>query len=226
MTTEPLDQDVFAPAFEALPNSLPIFPLAGVLLLPRGRLPLNVFEPRYLAMIEDALGHGRMIGMIQPAGVADASGLPPLYSIGCVGRIANFSETEDGRFLISLVGVCRFHMAEELPSERGYRRVRPDWTAFQADLEPDDNRHLDRQRLFASLRHYFRDQGIMANWEAIEQTPDERLITSLSMICPFAPPEKQALLESPQVEERGRLLTALIEMANLHQSAEEERPRH
>lgn len=217
--------DVFAPAFESLPETLPIFPLPGIVLLPRGRLPLNIFEPRYLAMIEDAMGQGRLIGMIQPSSTSEPGGMPPVYAVGCAGRITTFTETEDGRFLITLIGVCRFQVQSEIPLGRGYRRVKPNWLPFRGDLEPEGNGTIDRPRMFAILRGYFRAQGIAANWEAIEQTPDERLITSLAMICPFAPNEKQALLEAKTLSERGKLLTALIEMAQLSENPQE-LPRH
>src|SRR5580698_5813033 len=127
-------QPAFAPS--ALPDVLPIFPLSGVLLLPRGRLPLNIFEPRYLAMIEGALANGRLVGMVQPSAADSQEPLPPIYHIGCAGRITSFTETEDGRFLISLTGICRFTITEELPIEHGYRRVKPDWEGFLSDIGP------------------------------------------------------------------------------------------
>jgi len=210
MTANPFD-----PPFEKLPATLPVFPLPGVLLLPRGKLPLNIFEPRYLAMTEDALAGNRMIGMIQPSDPACRGPEPPVYPIGCAGRITTFSETEDGRFLITLTGTCRFEVTRELPTTRGYRRIIPCWDRFAVDLAEPAASDLDRPRLIEGLRSYFRLQGISANWEAIEATADEKLVTSLAMICPFDPPEKQALLEALTLAERGRLLIALIEMAVL-----------
>lgn len=209
MTRNPFD-----PTFEQLPETLPIFPLPGVLLLPRGRLPLNIFEPRYLAMTEDALAGNRMIGMIQPRACERPQTPPPLYATGCAGRIVAFRETEDGRYLITLAGICRFEVREELPMCRGYRRVVPAWDRFAADLSEDDG-PVDRTRLIAGLRPYFHQQGIEANWAAIERTPDERLVNSLAMICPFDALEKQALLEAPCLSERARRLIAMIEMAML-----------
>lgn len=211
MSRAPLD-----PTSEDLPATLPIFPLAGALLLPRVPLPLNVFEPRYLAMTEDALAAGnRMIGMIQPADPEDRAREPAVYRTGCAGRITSFAETEDGRFLITLTGVCRFEIVREVPTTRGYRRVVPDWAAFAGDLaEPADAR-IDRQRLLDGLRPYFRQHGLGVRWDTVESTDDERLVNSLSMICPFSPSEKQALLEAPTLEERARLMTAMIEMAVL-----------
>lgn len=215
----------FEPTLSQLPDELPVFPLTGVLLLPRGRLPLNIFEPRYLNMVQDALATStRLIGMIQPF-EPDMSGVPPLYGIGCAGRIGSFSETEDGRLLITMTGVCRFRVREEIDERNGYRRVRPDWLEFARDFEPDDDAPVDRQRMLIALKDYFKLHGIAANWEAIEHSPDDRLITSLAMICPFEPSEKQALLEARDLAERAALMTALIEMALLEQNIGDA-PRH
>src|SRR6185312_13944937 len=136
---------LFSPS--ALPDVLPIFPLSGALLLPRGRLPLNIFEPRYIAMVETALGNGRLIGMVQPSAPETQEPLPPIYHIGCAGRIVSFSETDDGRFLISLAGVCRFKIAEELPMQYGFRRVRPDWEDFLTDINTTGEADIDRDKL-------------------------------------------------------------------------------
>ena len=211
MTTTP-----FHPRFEELGPTLPVFPLTGVLLLPRGLLPLNIFETRYIAMVDDALSSDRMIGMVQPVDPHCRAHAPEIYRLGCAGRITSFEETDDGRYLITLCGVCRFRIAEELEKTRGYRRVSADWSCFPDDLgEPPDLPVLDRDRLDRALGAYFERHGISANWQAIAQTPDERLITSLSMICPFEPPEKQALLEAPTLAGRAELLLSLIEMAVL-----------
>lgn len=199
-----------------LPDVLPVLPLTGVILLPRGRLPLNIFEPRYLALVDQAMGQGRTLGMIQPTGDDANEVLSPLYNIGCMGRITSFSETEDGRYLISLIGVSRFKIGEELPMQNGYRRVRPVWAEFAHDLGGEDAAtKLDRNRLLAALRDYFKAQGITANWEAIQQTTDENLVVSLTMVCPFEPNEKQALLEATTLAERARMLLTLLEMAAL-----------
>jgi len=206
----------FDPSFAQLPPTLPVFPLDGVLLLPRGMLPLNIFEPRYLNMVEDALKADRMIGMIQPSAPAPRSDKePPLYETGCAGRIVAFEEAEDGRFLISLKGVARFHATEELATTRGYRRVRPDWTGFEADLEEAPHGAVARDKLFRGLRAFFKAQEIEASWDALSETPDERLVNSLAMICPFEASEKQALLEADSVAKRAEVLTALVEMAVL-----------
>jgi Lon protease-like protein len=199
--------------FEDLPATLPVFPLAGVLLLPRGKLPLNIFEPRYLNMTRDALGAGRLIGMIQPRHPADLADAPELYDVGCAGRISEFAETDDGRFLITLTGVCRFAIAGEIASTRGYRRVQADWDRFRADFDAADCAMLDRDRLTDRLRRYFDAHGITADWATIKETPDERLVTTLAMVCPFAPSEKQAMLETASLADRADMLLALLDMA-------------
>lgn len=203
---------VFDPTFERLPDTIPVFPLPEVLLLPRGRLPLNIFEPRYLAMVEDALAADRMIGMIQPSPTGVPNGQPDLYTTGCAGRICRFEETDDGRYLIALSGVCRFTVVEELPLISGYRRVKADWSEFGGDLDPAPQAGLDRGRLLSALKRYFGAHGIKADWEALHEAPDERLITCLSMICPFGASEKQALLEARDLPARTEVLLALIEM--------------
>ena len=205
-----------------LPRTLPIFPLQGVLLLPRGRLPLHVFEPRYVTMMRDALAAERVIGMIQPRRAEEqkADDHPDVYETGCAGRISSFSETDDGRFFVTLTGLCRFAVLKELPVLRGYRRVVADYDRFADDLAEDAATHIDRARLMLALSGYLHVQGISADWDTIKETSDERLITALSMLCPFQPSEKQALLECPTLSERGRVMTALIEMALIgHASA-------
>lgn len=200
------------PRLEDLPETFPVFPLAGALLLPRGRLPLNIFEPRYLAMTEDALTAGRMIGMIQPDPHRPrVPGGPALYRVGCLGRICAFSETDDGRYLITLAGLTRFAVAEELPMRRGYRRVRATLAGFAADLTPPASGPLcDRPALLADLRGYFARQGIEANWDAIDAMADDALVITLCMACPFEAAEKQALLEAPTQAERAGALRTLL----------------
>ncbi|KPF84586.1 peptidase S16 [alpha proteobacterium AAP38] len=215
-----MSQNPFDLPHDQLPDTIPVFPLTGVLLLPRGKLPLNIFEPRYLNMVQDALASNRLIGMIQPRD-GGMGNHPPLYDTGCVGRITSFSETEDGRFLITLTGISRFRIAGEVPTTRGYRRIIADWSAFAADLHEDAPCDLDRTSLDGTLRAYFKQQGISANWDSIAQAPLDRLITSLAMICPFDAPEKQALLESPDLNARAKLLLALVEMA-VHQGGDNE----
>jgi Lon protease-like protein len=210
-----MSEQVHATRFEDLPAELPVFPLSGVLLLPRGRLPLNIFEPRYLAMTKDALAPPRLIGMIQPTDSAnerDADATPELYRIGCAGRVIAFSETEDGRFLVTLTGVSRFEIDGELPMRSGYRRVKPRWDRFRSDLVSDEAA-IDRKALFRSLKPYFDARGLKADWDQVDKTDDERLVAMLSMICPFAPPEKQALLEAKDLVARADILKGLLEMA-------------
>ncbi|MBL8570984.1 MAG: LON peptidase substrate-binding domain-containing protein [Phreatobacter sp.] len=196
-----------------LPATIPVFPLPGVLLLPRGRLPLNIFEPRYLAMIDDALGTpDRLIGMIQPTEPEVEGRRPALYGTGCAGRVVSMSETDDGRYLITLQGVCRFAVASEVETDRGYRRVVPDFARWADDLERDVSKISDRARLIGALKTYFRVNSIEADWDGIEQTPDDKLLTTLAMVCPFEPTEKQALLECRTGAERAATMTALLEM--------------
>ncbi len=202
----------FQTRFEDLPPVLRVFPLAGALLLPEGRLPLNIFEPRYLALVEDSLAQGRLFGMIQPSGPARDGAEPPLYETGCAGRIVSFSETGDGRFLITLGGVCRFRMEAELEGARGYRRVAADWKPFIADLDPPGEIKLDRKRLLAALRTFLKLHEMEVDWEAVEGSKDAVLSIALPMSCPFEPREKQALLECPDAEARGSMLIALLEM--------------
>ena len=196
----------------ALPDILPIFPLTGVLLLPRGRLPLNIFEPRYLAMFRDAMAGEKLIGMVQPSDPPIRELNPAIYQTGCAGRITNFSETEDGRFLLTLTGVSRFRIKEELPLLSGYRRAVADWQDFAGDRDPDAA-GFDRARLVEGLRTFFTQRQVQADWEAIDKAPGEHLVTSIAMMCPFAPNEKQALLEAPSFEERVLTLMAILEMA-------------
>jgi Lon protease-like protein len=218
----------FEPSFAQLPATLPIFPLTGVLLLPGGRLPLNIFEPRYLAMTRDALAAARLIGMVQPQDRQGDAGEPPVYRSGCAGRMTSWSETDDGRYLITLAGVARFDIAEELPREQPYRRVVPDWAPYRDDLA-DDGKSLAaavRGRLLAAIKPFFDRHGITADWKAIEASPDERLVTTLAMACPFEPGEKQALLEAKDGTARAQLLATLMEMAALSGDAPEESVRH
>lgn len=210
----------FAPS--ALPEELPIFPLSGVLLLPRGRLPLNIFEPRYIAMVEAALAQSRLIGMVQPSVADSQEPLPPVYHIGCAGRITSFTETDDGRFLLSLTGICRFTIVKELPIEHGYRRVKPEWERFLSDIGSAEEAEIDREKLLGILRGYFKLQGIAADWNAVQNTNNETLISSLAMICPLAANEKQALLEAPDLAARAEMLMALLEMASMPAATEAE----
>jgi len=208
----------FDPAFTELPQIIPLFPLQGVLLLPGGKLPLNVFEPRYLAMTSDALAAARVIGMIQPTvpEKPEPDDRPPLYPTGCAGRIVQFGESDDGRYHVVLKGLCRFAVKQELAPQHGYRRVIADWGRFSGDMEPKADvarEAVDRDRLLKAVKPFFHLHKLDANWDAIKETPDEKLVTSLAMVCPFGPAEKQALLECAGTLERARILTGLMEMA-------------
>jgi len=206
--------DPFGIAFDELPAEIAVFPLPGVLLLPGGRLPLNIFEPRYLNMILDCLGEGRMIGMIQPT--EDARDPRPedipLEQIGCAGRVVSFAETGDGRLMVSLDGICRFDVSRELENRNGYRRVAADYSRFAKDMDQDDVT-LDRDKLFAVLRHYFETKGLQADLQSMERADDTLLIASLGMLCPFSRQEKQALLGAESFSQMAEIIISLMEMA-------------
>ena len=204
----------FHPRPEELPADFAVFPLSGALLLPWGKLPLNIFEPRYLAMTLDSLAAGRMFGMIQPDPTQpDGPNGPALYRVGCLGRLSSFSEADDGRLLITLTGLIRFTVDSELDMVRGYRRVRGDYTRYLADLqEPNQTGGVDREDLLDALRGYFARRQVEANWDAIRRMPDDALVVTLATACPFEPVEKQALLEAPTPAERAATLLALLQM--------------
>lgn len=193
-----------------LPETLPIFPLTGALLLPHAQLPLNIFEPRYLEMIDDALREHRMIGMVQTHNAED--GCSKLYDVGCAGRIVSFDETEDGRYLITLLGLSRFRIKEEVKSKSLYRRIAAEWTEFGTDLQATCCFGFKKDDFFEILKEYFQRQDIEMNWDILYEAPDEKIISALSMICPFEPSEKQALLEAPCCKTRGEVLKAMLEI--------------
>jgi Lon protease-like protein len=197
-----------------LPETIPVFPLPGALMLPRARLPLNIFEPRYLAMLDDALkSEHRLIGMIQPL-EARGDGPPTLRRIGCAGRVTSFSETEDGRYLIALSGLCRFRVAREVEGFTPYRRVAAEWADFARDLAGvDEDPGFDRKPFLHLLKRYFEAARLSSDWDSLEDADEEMLVNSLSMLCPFAVEEKQALLEAPRLAERRETLCALMEFA-------------
>lgn len=199
---------------EDLPREFAVFPLSGALLLPRGKLPLNIFEQRYLAMTMDSLASGRMFGMIQPDSHASAgdhgSGL---YRVGCLGRLSSFSETDDGRLLITLTGLIRFTIDHELDLYHGYRRIRGNFSQYIDDLtlvRPEVE--IEREKILTALRAYFARRNVEANWEAIRGLSDDALVTTLTMACPFEPVEKQALLEAHSHADRAATLLALLQM--------------
>ncbi|MGF1660216.1 MAG: LON peptidase substrate-binding domain-containing protein [Rubrimonas sp.] len=201
-------------ALADLPETIAVFPLAGAMMLPRARLPLNIFEPRYLAMLDDALKtEHRLIGMIQPLEkTGDAP--PKLRRIGCAGRVTSFSETEDGRYLIALTGICRFRVGEEVEGFHPYRRVKAEWVDFARDLTArDSDPGFDRKAFLGLLKRYFEASGLSSDWSSLEEADEEMLVNSLSMLCPFAVEEKQALLEAPRLAERRETICALMEFA-------------
>jgi len=211
---------VFQPRFDELPRTVPVFPLTGVLLIPGGRLPLNIFEPRYLSMVEDALATGRMMAMVQPreaSGEAEEAD-PALYSVACLGRIISFEEMPDGRITITLLGLNRFRIANELPLHRGYRRVEADYTDFADDLDEQKPPTIDRDRLFAALKPFAAHHGLSFNWDIMRDVETRPLLTSLAMVCPFEPREKQALLEAATPQDRADLMLALLEMGAIESS--------
>lgn len=199
-----------------LPQVIPVFPLDGALLLPTGDLPLQIFEPRYLNMIDDVMAGDRMIGMVQTRSGGDRS-RPNLAGVGCCGRITSFSETSDGRYLITLTGVCRFIVGEELSVASPYRQVRANFLPFADDLsvEASEIPAFDRRRFAGALKRYLNRRELDIDWESAESAPLESLITSLSMGLPFEPAEKQALLEAPTMADRCDVLTALLEIDSL-----------
>jgi len=190
-------------------------------------LPLNVFEPRYLALTEDALAAGRMFGMVQPDPSRPEEEFgPAMFGVGCLGRLVSFSETDDGRYLITLLGLSRFRVVAEGAMRRGYRRVQADFSAFPDDLAaPAEVSGVDRAALAADLKAYFAHRGIEGNWEAIGKMPDHDLVVTLCMACPFGPLEKQALLEAATPPERAATLQALLRM-DLHAPPDTDEPPH
>jgi len=197
-----------------LPKQVAVFPLSGALLLPRGALPLNVFEPRYLAMVDAALAGNRLIGMIQPSEPEEHTLKPALSQVGCLGRITSFRESEDHRYQITLTGVCRFRVAQELSADTPYRQVLCDYSTFGGDLVSGDDSDLPRERLMAALKNYLARRDLKADWQSVMNAPPEHLVNALAMLCPFEPAEKQALLEAPGWNERVATLVALLEMSD------------
>ncbi len=204
-----------------LPPSLPVFPLPGALLLPRARLPLHIFEPRYLAMLDDTLKTShRLIGMIQPCG--GPGGHKGLHAIGCAGRVSAFSETEDGRYMITLTGISRFRVRHEVEGFHPYRKCEVDWASFERDLgATEHDLLLDRSKFLSLLGRYFEAEDLKTDWDSLCQAEDELLINSLSMLCPFDPEDKQALLEAPSLVTRRETLVTLLEFALRGGSGEE-----
>jgi uncharacterized protein len=208
-----------------LPGVIPVFPLPGALLLPRGQMPLNIFEPRYLAMVDDALRDGhRLIGMIQPDPAQNGrSDKPKLFAVGCVGRITQLAETGDGRYLIELTGVSRFRVDEEIKVATDYRQCRVTYAPFTDDfVARKGEQQVDRDALLEALRDFLKSNNLEADWEGIEKAPNEALVNALSMMSPYGTAEKQALLEAPDLKTRAEILVAItqIELAKKNTDGE------
>ena len=197
-----------------LPETIPIFPLPGALLLPRARLPLHIFEPRYLAMLDACMAsRDRLIGMVQPRSVPEGEAAR-LHAIGCAGRLTAFSETEDGRYMITLTGVSRFRILSEVTSGTPFRRVQASWAGFARDIGPaETDPGLDRAGFLDLLKRYFVAVELSTAWNSLREAEDELLINALSMLCPFPPEERQALLEAPSLSTRRETLVMLMEFA-------------
>ena len=215
-----------------LPGEIPIFPLTGALLLPRGNLPLNIFEPRYVAMVDDAMKGDRLIGMIQPrpkrsgpfkprpvskndpaSETSTLDACTDLYSVGCAGRITSYEEHSPGRYLITLTGISRFSIIDELTPRKGYRRILPEWDNYGGDLKPPETISYNRTQLKDLLCKFLEMHNMNCDWDIFDQATDEKLITCLSMICPLEPGEKQALMEADSFCDRAKILTTMIDMA-------------
>lgn len=195
-----------------LPTVLPIFPLPGALLLPRGQMPLNIFEPRYLAMVDDAMKTHRIVGMVQPDG-GEGRERPTLHLLGCAGKITSFAETGDGRYLITLTGVARYHIEEELTVITPYRQCRVDFGGYAADLDEDAQQGaVDREGLLRTLRDFAKAHDLSVDWDGVDDAPNDVLVNALSMMSPFGPREKQALLEAADLKTRADVLIAIAEV--------------
>jgi len=219
---------IFDPVFDQLPARIPIFPLPSALLLPGGQLPLNVFEPRYLAMVTHALSTpSRLIGMVQPLDEntqTDAAGNPLLFETGCAGRLSFFQESDNGRFVIALTGLCRFNRRSQQLDPNGFLVADVDWQPFAHDLQVEVS-EFDRGPLIKVMRRYFDLKGFETDWTQIENSNNDQLLATLSMVCPFEIAEKQALLEVDTMAKRAELLIAMMEMA-LHNETGGKDARH
>ncbi|MGL4239738.1 MAG: LON peptidase substrate-binding domain-containing protein [Beijerinckiaceae bacterium] len=194
-----------------MPGAIPVFPLAGALLLPRGHMPLNIFEPRYMAMIDHALAGDRLIGMVQPN--PDKSDLGGLYSVGCAGRITQMAETGDGRYLITLTGVARFKLLPEVNAKTPFLQFSVDWSPFADDYVPKKGEaEVDRTGVVEALRKFSDANNVAVDWDSVKEAPNEALVNALSMMSPYGVKEKQALLEAADLRSRGEMLIAITEM--------------
>ncbi len=210
-----------------LPATIAVFPLPGALLLPRGQMPLNIFEPRYLAMVDDALRGGhRLIGMIQPdTAHPGPEEKPNLFKVGCVGRITQLAESGDGRYLIQLTGICRFRVEHELSVATAYRQCHVDYAPFTDDfVARKGEQAVDRETLLSALSDFLEANNLKADWDGIEKAPNEALVNALAMMSPYGPAEKQAMLEAPDLKTRAEILVAVTEIELAKGQTEDEPP--
>lgn len=198
---------------DELPSVIPVFPLSGALLLPRGQLPLNIFEPRYVAMVDDVLKSHRVIGMVQPDQEAPDSDPPRLFAVGCAGRLTQVAETGDGRYVLTLTGVARYRIAEEVEAGTPYRQCRVDFAPFREDFLPRAGEEaVDRNALLTTLGNFADANELQIDWHSVQDAPNEALVNALSMMSPYGPREKQALLEAPDLRTRAEVLVAITEV--------------
>lgn len=207
-------------AIDTLAPTIPVFPLSGAILLPRGELPLHIFEQRYRDMVRDSASSHGLIGMIQPTEPEWTMEQPSLYATGCVGRMSALKETDDGRYYLTLVGMCRYDIVEELPMSLSYRQVVADYERYMSDLDPNSEPQTDREKLLGALQDYLDARELGTDWAQIHDVGDETLINALAMMCPFEPREKQALLEASDVAERSEILIALFTMSGIASGGE------
>lgn len=195
-----------------LPDVLPMFPLSGAVVLPGVQLPLNIFEPRYIALVQAALASDHLIGMVQPRGQS-ADEQQEIHRVGCAGRITSYSETNDGRIVLVLTGLCRFKVLDELPMQDGFRRVKPDWQEFALDLEDDEASVAERDQFMGSLRAFCDQRSVEIPWDDISQMADADLVNLLCAHLPLDAEDKQALLETVPLRERATLMRGLMDMS-------------
>lgn len=209
-----MNRNPFFPRFADLPAVLPIFPLSGAVVMPGVQLPLNVFEPRYLSMVDDALAEAHLIGMVQPTSNTLLDEVPEVHRIGCAGRITSYSETADGRIVLVLTGVCRFQVSGEVEGRHGYRRVAVDWERFAADCHEEQQQIRDREGFLVSLKSYCTLRGVEVPWDDVKKMADGDLVNLLSVHLPLSPEDKQALIETIALSERASLMRGLMDMAS------------
>lgn len=210
-----MTRNPFLQNFKDLPMDIPIFPLSGAVVMPGVQLPLNIFEPRYLNMVNDALATDRLIGMIQPRGETDEGETPEIHRVGCAGRITSYSETNDGRIVLVLTGVCRFLVSRELDPKRGYRRVVPDWERFTVDFHESASGPIDQEGFLSSLRAYCELRRVEIPWDDVQRMPVQELVNLLCTHLPLEPEDKQALIETLDLQDRAELMRGLMDMASV-----------